>query len=629
MSPLLLLALAACSDGEPTPQAQPGPLTAGIATARIPAPVGIGTAGNGPFDAPTSDSPFAEIYPATKHLYGHPEIKVVTLSRGEGFELIFVRVDAIGMFQQLRRALVLELEQRTGRDFDDALIIGATHTHSGPGRVLDAGGFFDLIADRYFPEFYEAFLHTLADTIEASLADLQPARVGHAITTCSDAHEDRRCEDGLDYENPALPVIAVERDARVDAVVMSYAIHGTVLGIDELFLSQDVSGVIEQAVEDRFDHPVEALMFNAWGADMAPATPIVETRAGASQPSGFDKMDAVGQTVADAVDQAVTSLSWHDEPTIAATTSRIHIDREIIGYEDGVFEYEYGGVYCEGGDDCDTSTVEEELDARCIPFNADYPAPDQTVVTAGQVGGMHFITWPGEAGTLLAEALMADIQDTHPDVQELAFFGYTQDYLGYSILEDDWWQGGYEAAGGLWGPQQGEHLSFWSWLAFGSYMGTHIMGLEPEPITPFDDPVYEPYVVETAIDAGTVLADVPDAVGVSDVVTLTVLGEDAWLGTPLAHLETAAGEPVTRANGAPVDSDSSRFWIDHVVDPTYEDEELAGARTFAWTYSLPVQKPTVGAGTLAAGSYRIRVEIPRADGSIDTVTSSAFTVTLD
>ena len=629
MSPLLLLAATACTGSTPEPSPEPGALTAGIATARIPAPLGIGTAGNAPFDAPSSSSPFADIYPATKHLHGHPEIKVVSLSRGEGLEIIFVRLDTIGMFQQLRRAVVLELQERTGRDYDDALIIGATHTHSGPGRILDAGGFFDLIADRYFPEFYEAFVDTLADTIQASLEDLQPAEVAHVMSSCSEAHEDRRCEDGRDYENPSLPVLAVRRDAEVQALVMSYAVHGTVLGIDDLYLSQDVSGAIEEAVEDRFDHPVEALLFNGWGADMAPATPTVDMRAGASQPSGFDKMDAIGEVVAEAVLDPLDTAVWSSEPTLSATTSRIYIDREIIGYEDDEFLYEYGGVYCEGGDDCDTSTIEEDLDARCIPFNADYPAPNQTVVTAGQIGDLYFITWPGEAGTLLAESLMADIQATHPEVQDIAFFGYTQDYLGYSVLEEDWWQGGYEASGALWGPQQGEHLSFWSWLAFGTYMGTHLMGIEPDPIAPFADPVYEPYTVETAVSPGTVLEDVAETVGPLDVVQLTVLGEDAWLGTPRAYLETATGELVLRPNQTPIESDSYRFWIDHAVDPTYEDVETTDTRTFSWTFNLPVQKATASAATLTPGTYRLRVEVPRADGSLDEVLSGPFTVTSD
>ncbi len=629
MSPPLLIALLACSGVDPEASPEPGPLMAGIAQSRIPAPVGIGTAGNSPFDTPSSDSPFSEIYPATRRLHGHPEIKVVALSRGEGFELIFVRLDTVGVFQQMRRALVLELQQRLGRDLDDALIMGATHTHSGPGRVLDAGGMFDLIADRFFPEFYVAFLDAMADTVEQALTDLQPARVGHVMASCSDAHSDRRCEDGLDYENPLLPVIAVEREGQIDAVVMSYAVHGTVMSIDDLTLGQDVSGAIEEAVEDRFDHPVEALMFNAWGADMAPQDPGLPTRTGGVQPEGYDKMDGAGLAVADAVEEALETIAWENEPTLGATTSRVYIDRDIIGYEEGEFDYEYGGVYCEGEDDCDPETFEENLDSRCIPFTADYPAPTQTVVTAGQVGELFFITWPGEAGTLLAEALIGDIRERHEEVEDLAFFGYAQDYLGYSLLEEDWWQGGYEASGALWGPRQGEHLRFWNGLAFGTYMKTHIMGIEPDPILPFDDPLVDPYVPETPVAPGTLAQDVETSLGPQDLVEVAVYGRDAWLGTPLATLQTASGEPVLRPNGTAIDSDGSRFWIDHAVEPSYEDEEQAAERTFVWKFSMPVQKPTEGAASLTPGDYQLQIALPTEDGTPQELTSSVFTVTSD
>ena len=82
-------------------------------------------------------SPFAELYPATERVHGHPDFRVMAISRGDGFEIIFVRADTVGVFQQLRQAVLKELEQRTGRNLDSVLVMGATHTHSGPGRVID------------------------------------------------------------------------------------------------------------------------------------------------------------------------------------------------------------------------------------------------------------------------------------------------------------------------------------------------------------------------------------------------------------------------------------------------------------------------------------------------------------
>ncbi len=624
----LSLALAACSGDSTDDSAtipEPGEFMAGSATLRIPAPVGIGCPGYSPFDVPESVSPFADIYPATTRLHGHPQVRVGVVSRGEPYELVFVRIDSVGVFQQIRRALVLEIQDRLGRDLDDSLIIGATHTHSGPGRVVDAGGFFDLIADSFFPEFYERFVDSIASAIELAYEDLAPAQVAWTFANCDDAHDDRRCEDGLDYQNGAMPLVAVQRDGQVDGLIMSYAIHGTVLNIDDLTLSQDVSGAIEQAVEDRFDHPVQVIFFNSWGADMSPGSPDVEAGEGAEQPDGYDQMEQIGLAVADAVEQELDSFEFQSEPDIRASTYRIPIDRDAIGYDDGDFDYDYGAVYCGMNyeADCDPETTSDDLDESCISFTEEYPAPDQTLFTVGNLGDLFLVTFTGEPGTLLAEQII-DGATAHDGVDDVMFLGYTQDYLGYSILEDDWWQGGYEASGALWGPRQGEYLADMTALGIDDYLGTGTFGSQASAVDPFDDPVYTPYEPTTALDSGSVLQDVDPTYAPTDVVEFAIAGEDPWLGTPIAYLESSDGTPVLRDGGSPVTSDGYRFWVDLEPDPPYEDD--ATQRTFRWQFNMPVQHVYSMGGPVLQGQYRLRVEIPQQDGSIIEATSSTFTV---
>ncbi|HJN78063.1 MAG TPA: neutral/alkaline non-lysosomal ceramidase N-terminal domain-containing protein [Myxococcota bacterium] len=621
--------LFACTGGSEPTLPDPGALEAGLAHARIPAPVGIGTAGYGGFgaDLPDSDSPFAEIYPATKNLHGHPEIQVVVISRGAPYEAVFVRVDAVGVFQQLRRAIVLQVEEQSGRDIDDSLLIGATHTHSGPGRVIDGGGLFDLIADRFFPEYYERLLDTIVDTILGAYDDLAPARIGTGVVECATAHSDRRCEDGLDYTNDAIPLVAVEREGAIDALVMAYAVHGTGLDIDQLTLSQDVSGAIEEAVEDGFEDPVEVLMFNSWGADMAPANPAeVATQTGASMPEGFEKMDRAGAAVASAVHAGLAELDWEEEPDIRLSTHRLRIDRESIGYETEEFPFDYGGVYCGGEEDCDPATEVDGLDQACIPFPEEFPAPDQTVMTVGVLGGHHVVTFPGEPGTLLAEDVMDAIEAETEAVGSLMFLGYTQDYLGYSVLEDDWWQGGYEASGALWGPRQGEYLADCAVDIFAAWAAGAPAGFrEPDPVEPFTDPQYTAYEVESALEIGSVVTEVDGSYGVEEIVVFAVNGSDPWLGAPLATVIDEGGAPVSRSNSAVLDSDGYGAWVELSVDPTYEDEDEASARAFTWTFNFPVQRPTPGTAALEAGRYRVSVVIPTADGE-STVQSAEFVV---
>ncbi len=626
---LLALLLLACKKDEPvvqdpTPEAQPGPLMAGFASQRIPAPVGMGTVGYGPFGAPRSETPFSDLYPGTTDLMLHPEIKVTALSRGAGFEVIFVRVDAVGFFQQLRRAVVLALKDRTGRDLDDALIFGATHTHSGPGRIIDGGGFYDIIADTFFPEFYRLFVDALVDTIAAALDDLAPARIATSAGYSAEAHADRRCEDGApDYENGAAPFIAIEREGQLQGIVAAYAVHGTALSIDDLTLSQDVFGAMEQSLEDRFDHPVDVMVLNAWAGDMSPHSGEVPYLDGASQPPPFQQIAETGWQFAEDLAPVVTGdLAWEEEPVIAAEVHRARIDREAIGYADGEFPYEYGAVYCEGDSDCDAGTTVDGLDQVCLPFNATFPAPNQTVMSTGRVGDLTLVTFPGEPGTALAEQVMADIQADWPDTTDILFVGYSQDYLGYSILEDDWWQGGYEASGALWGPRQGSYLAEVAVKVQGRFQGADVELDEPDPITPFADPTFSPYQAEEALGLGTVLQQPAASVGPADLVSLRVQGTAPWLGAPVATLLGAGDAPLMRPNGVLWTSDMQPFHWHLDVDPPYADSLDPQPRAFAWTLDFPVRHAVPGVMDLPPGDYRVRIQW--GDGS--ETTSAAFTV---
>lgn len=630
---LALTALIGCKKDDPVPEPspEPGELLVGVGRARMPVPVGIGTVGYGGFGFSEEPSPFAEIYPATTRVHDHPDFRAVAITRGEGFEAIFLRADTVGVFQQFRRGVVLELEDRLGRNLDHALIIGATHTHSGPGRVIDAGGPFELIADKFFPEHYERMVQAMADAVEAALLDAKPGRMGWVMGRDDLAANDRRCEDGApDHVNGTLPILAVEQEGQLKALVMAYAIHGTVLNIDDLTLSQDVSGGIEQAVEDRFDTPVQVQMHNSWGADMSPGSPTVPTGPGAAVPAGYDQMEAVGQSVADAVEAAIGGVVWEEEPEILLETHRIPIDREHIGYPDDVFEnYPYGGVYCGSGyeSDCDVATTNLELDDACIPFNETFPAPNQTEVTVGRVGATHLVTFPGEPGTALAEGILEELGN-FSGVEQVMFVGYGQDYLGYSIEEEDWWQGGYEASGAIWGPRQGEYLAGEVVAAFASTFGFAQELQGPEPVAPFGNADFTPYVGPTPTDFGAVLAQPASALAGADAVAVfTVAGADPWWGAPLAYLEHADGTPVNRPNGLPVTSDGQAFWIDLAVDPAYGDGIDVPSRQFQWSFSLPLQHVVVGAGpaVTAGGSYRLRVVLPDGEGGSTEVTSDPFT----
>jgi len=602
-----------------------GPLVAGIAEARIPAPLGIGTMGFGAIGVDPSPSPFAEMYPGTTRAHGTLTARAVALSRGPTFELVLVRLDTVGVFQQLREAVLDELEGRIGRRLDDALVLAGNHTHSGPGRMLLADGALELLADSFFPEFYDRVIDTIADVVEAALADAAPAELGHVVAQTSEAHSDRRCENNplpQLQESPDMPVVAVRREGRLDAIVASYGYHGTILGIDDHTLSGDMGAVVEQRVAERFDHPVLVLFFNSWGADMGPGNPTIDPGAsGAPQPDGYDRLDALGRVVADVIEPAVASMTFTSDATIRARTYRVRLDREVIGYPAGVFRYPHGGVYCNGEGDCERIAPIMGLDRRCIPIGASDNLPKQTLFTAGQLGSLRFVTAPGEWTTALGARVLDRVREESGE--DAMMIGYANDYTGYSTGQDDWWQGGYEASGALWGPGQGDYLAA---RAIEAYETFHELWNEPpwrEPavVPPFSGYTYEPYVPETARGVGEITTDVPASVTRTDVVSFDVNGSDPWLGAPVATLERDRGdgtfEPVLSGNGEPIDSTGYDFWIDLTPTPPYAETVRAPERTFSYRIHFPITRRAADATPLPAGAYRFRVAIPTGGASVE------------
>lgn len=635
---LLTLALACDQDddddsAEPLPP--PGDFQAGFAQVNIPVPLGMGTCGNGALGEDPNPSPFADKYPATTRVHASLTFKAVALSRGDYYEAVFVRSDTIGVFQHLREAVINELENRLGKNMDDSLIIGGNHTHSGPGRMVNYEGVITLLTDTFWPEYYENIVDALADVVEQALDDMAPAEVGHVIASTHDAHQDRRCaNDALDLlqENPALPIIAVQREGQLEALVMSYGYHGTVIGISDLTQSPDMGGIAEQKIAEYFDHPVHVLLFNAWGGDMRHGpSHIPEDAVGAIQPDGFDQLESIGVTLGDALVPTLDTIVYTDEPDILTATYRFKHDREAIGYGPSEFPYEWGGVYCSGAENCEDDTPVPGIDQACVPVPESEPLPGQTVVTVGQIEGLYFTTASGEWSTSLADKLLQDIMST-AGTDEAMFFGYTQDYTGYSLLEVDWWQGGYATSGGLWGPRQGDHLADRTAEAFQNFYDPSVAlpFEQPAPMEEFGGYTIDPYIVEEGVGVGTLAIDVAATVGPTDVVTFTVQGTDPWLGNPVATLEQDTGSgfaPVLRPNGTAVTSDGYELWIDLTTDPTYTDEMPADQRTFYWAFSFPVTHRVPSSVTDLSGEFRFTVTIPvDGNGGSTEATTGTFIV---
>jgi hypothetical protein len=156
-----------------------------------------------------------------------------------------------------------------------------THTHSAP-EVGPPGLAAAFLGDRYThavdPRYTETVERSLIQGILEARRRLAPARLGVGWGF-SMANINRRARDvegetylGLNPEGPADRRIALLRLDKADgsplALIVNYAMHGTVLGQANTLISGDAPGVVSEYVEQKTGAPM--LYINGAAGNLAP-----------------------------------------------------------------------------------------------------------------------------------------------------------------------------------------------------------------------------------------------------------------------------------------------------------------------------------------------------------------------
>jgi hypothetical protein len=156
-----------------------------------------------------------------------------------------------------------------------------THTHSAP-EVGPPGMGSTFLGDRFLhemdPTYTEWIEQKLIDGINEARENLAPATLGVGWGF-SQANINRRAVDvdgkaslGLNPDGPVDRRIGLMRIDREDgsplALIANYAIHGTVLGPQNLLVSGDAPGIVSEYVEQKIGAPL--LFINGAAGNLAP-----------------------------------------------------------------------------------------------------------------------------------------------------------------------------------------------------------------------------------------------------------------------------------------------------------------------------------------------------------------------
>ena len=519
-------------------------------------------------------------------------------------QLMFIRLPVIFIDAAFHEAIARHLQERTGKDWRDSLVISTTHTHSGPCRhwhmpTDNAAPIGAFGIGNFHQQFFDWLIESTIQSADAALDDLRPAKFGAKIVEAYDTDDqvgrDRWNQTPHFDDNRALLFKVAELDGRTRGVLFSFAAHGTLNGAD--YVTGDALGGAEEelgyALSADAGANVHTMFFNQNSGTMSPAGDF----GGQSFPASAERL---GQAFAQKVKGELDALETKTDVELDGLTYRFPVTYDLLGYARGEFastpprpfggEYHYGGLSCVDGqrptNDQDPATFQRTDHLVCsaalhfLVFNRPPTMLLRSQITALKVDGLTLVTMPGE----LAEELSWDVLQKAKNVLGIDpltawTFGYAQDHFFYLLptnlrgekppfpgFVDDYapddfpeytfsfLQGGYESTVSPWGPKLGDYMRDRAVDAM-KMLGdrTATPGVTAGLPSQFTHVEEEPFPIDTTpVDrVGVILQDMPE--------TLERLqpAEFAWVGgdpgaempqAPLVILQKLGSDGVTFEN---------------------------------------------------------------------------------
>ena len=300
--------------------------------------------------------------------------RVLALDAG-GTPFYLISTDVCLLSPSFHDAVMRELQTRTGVD-PAHVWWSVTHTHAAP--ELGPPDMYKVLLGRsdheWDREYTKLVVDALIEAVKTAHDTLEPARLSVA-TTAANANINRRARDvdgktslGLNPDGPVdrqVNLIRVQRpDGSPIALVVNYAMHGTVMSGQNLKISGDAPGVVAAYVEEQLGGTV--LYINGAAGNIAPIYSVY-----ADPSSGHlsqfrvllgDRVISAVRAMPSGTDRVVirharqvvetprrADLSWPDEMATYATNDRqrLRLPLRFVAINDNVIWSAPVEMFCE------------------------------------------------------------------------------------------------------------------------------------------------------------------------------------------------------------------------------------------------------------------------------------------
>ncbi len=467
-------------------------------------------------------------------------------------------------------------------------------------------------------------------------------------------------------KDPRLSVFRVdEADGSPLAVLFHFGLHGTASLDTNLFMSGDVTLGMEHAVEDTIGHSAMVMHIQGAAGDISPtAVGFAEVEGTGLRMASIisdlwkravprDRVDGID--VISSIQRQDRQVLGYDDPKLEAPYPRwgapfgqllcgdaLIQNTPIPDFNDPfvcltrpvslsnplleqiarelIIPLLFDSVFVDGSTDDALSDIVIGSNPEGGPYRKPFLLFDTqlssvrirgaSVTHDGETAALRDLSIaavPGEPTTPLSMELRQKLAHRVPDTSfpDTWVFGYSQDYLEYILLKEDWITGGYEMQLQPWGPLWGEWIMKRSVELARSLVTTD--PAPPEDSPAYDDPVPLELVRPTAShDLGVVRQ--PETTDRFGAAVLSFIGGDPELDTPhvVIERENAAGEfeVLRSAGGRPIDEAGPETILVYDYDETH-----ASTEPHLWSLHWETVAST------PAGTYRFMVEGVNYDGS--------------
>ncbi len=209
------------------------------------------------------------------------------------------------------------------------VLIGATHTHSGP----DAYGFPDAQGKSNADlKYLDWCVRQIADAVNEAVAKLQPASLKIAVGEAEGKIAyNYYAPDLYDPRCGVIQAVATEGKSKGQTIVtlVNYAIHPEVIGSNRGILSPDLCGPLYDRIEARAGG-VAIFMNGAQGGMVTADTRLAD----GSETNEWGECVRIGTLLADEALRIVSDAEPQSDPvlTCASRTLRFPVDSEIMRY---------------------------------------------------------------------------------------------------------------------------------------------------------------------------------------------------------------------------------------------------------------------------------------------------------